>query len=346
MKKAVIVFLLMGLLTACGGNKKEDNTQNQVRPTDVVVKKVVLSNIDDFYTLPGVVEAWDDITVPSETSGPVTWIGKEEGDFVEKGEAILKINTDNLLANLNSAKVQLEDDKKELQRQKNLFAQKAVSQKQYDTAKKVYDLSQVSYKLALDEYNKSTIKSPVKGIIDNVAPKIGEYVSPGTEVARLVDISKLKIYINVPENDVKYLSVGQKVAVYVAEIGKDNAKENIKEGVINYVSVVSDPATLTHKVRVDVDIDKNIRPGRIVRVDIIRQSFQNVMVVDMYSLIDRDGEKIVYVNKDNKAEERKVIIGEMIGDKAIIISGIEPDDELIVKGHQFLVNGASIRVGE
>lgn len=344
MRKNVLLMIVMVLLlSACYGGKKEQQAENQVRPTDVTVTKVVLSNIDDFYTVPGIVEAWDDITVPSETSGPVTWIGKEEGSFIEKGEPILKINTDNLQANLNSAKLQLEDDKKEFLRQKNLFNQKSVSQKQYDTAKKTYDLSAVSYKLALDEFNKSTIKSPVTGIIDDVIPDVGEYVSPGTEVARLIDMSKLKIYVNVPENDVRYLQLGQEVSVYVAEIGSN---KNVKKGVINYISVVSDPQTLTHKVRVDVELDRDIRPGRIVRVDIVRQSFKSVMVVDMYAVIDKDGQKIVYVNKNGVAEERSVITGEMVGSKVVIVSGIEPGDELITSGQQFLSNGAALRLGE
>lgn len=344
MRKNILLMIVMVLLlSACSGGKKEQQAENQVRPTDVTVTKVVLSNIDDFYTVPGIVEAWDDITVPSETSGPVTWIGKEEGSFIEKGEPILKINTDNLQANLNSAKLQLEDDKKEFLRQKNLFNQKSVSQKQYDTAKKTYDLSAVSYKLALDEFNKSTIKSPVTGIIDDVIPDVGEYVSPGTEVARLIDMSKLKIYVNVPENDVRYLQLGQEVSVYVAEIGSD---KNVKKGVINYISVVSDPQTLTHKVRVDVELDRDIRPGRIVRVDIVRQSFKSVMVVDMYAVIDKDGQKIVYVNKNGVAEERSVITGEMVGSKVVIVSGLEPGDELITSGQQFLSNGAAVRLGE
>ena len=156
-------------------------------------------------------------------------------------------------------------------------------------------------------------------------------------------MSKLKIYVNVPENDVRYLQLGQEVSVYVAEIGSD---KNVKKGVINYISVVSDPQTLTHKVRVDVELDRDIRPGRIVRVDIVRQSFKSVMVVDMYAVIDKDGQKIVYVNKNGVAEERSVITGEMVGSKVVIVSGIEPGDELITSGQQFLSNGAAVRLGE
>lgn len=340
----LFLFSFFLILSSCSGENKADDMPAQVKPTDVAVTKVVLQDITDYYTLPGTVEAWDDITVPSEISGPVTWIGKDEGSFVKQGEAILKINTDNLLANLNSAKVQLEDDKKEYLRQKNLYAQKAVSQKQYDTAKKTYNLSEVSYRLALDEYNKSTIKSPVTGIIDDVMPDIGEYVSPGTEVARLINMSKLKIYVYVPENDVKYLKLGQTVDVYVAEIG---SKKNIKQGVINYISVVSDSASnLTHKVRIDIALDRDIIPGRIVRVDIVRKTFQNVMVADIYAVIDKDGQKVVFINNNGKAEEKKVVTGDMIGSKVIIISGIEPGWELITSGQQFLSDGSPVRLGE
>lgn len=340
----LFLFLFLLILSACSSKKDEQNISIPVKPTDVAVTKVVLQDITDYYTLPGTVEAWDDIIIPSEISGPVTWIGKDEGSYVQKGEAILKINTDNLLANLNTAKVHLEDDKKEFLRQKNLYAQKAVSQKQFDAAKKIYDLAEVSYRLALDEYNKSTIKSPVTGIIDDVMPNIGEYVSQGTDVARLIDMSKLKIYVYVPENDVKYLRLGQKVDVYVAEIG---GEKNIKQGVINYISVVSDSASnLTHKIRIDIDLDRDIRPGRIVRVDIIRKTFYDVMAVDIYAVIDKDGQKIVFINNNGTAEERKVITGDMIGTKVIIISGIEPGDDLITGGQQFLSNGSPVRLGE
>lgn len=345
MKKLLYLcfFPVLLIFSACSNQSDKQEISIPVKPTDVSVTKVVLQDITDYYTLPGVVEAWDDITVPSEISGPVTWIGKDEGSIVKQGEPILKINTHNLLANLNSAKVTLEDDKKEYLRQKNLYAQKAVSQKQFDTAKKTYDLSEVSYRLALDEYNKSTIKSPVTGIIDDVMPNIGEYVSSGTEVARLIDMSKLKIYVYVPENDVKYLRLGQKVDVYVAEMG---GEKKVKQGVMNYISVVSDSASnLTHKVRIDIDIDRDIRPGRIVRVDIVRKTFYDVMVADIYAVIDKDGQKVVFINNNGVAEERSVITGDMIGTKVIIISGIEPGDELITSGQQFLSNGSPVRLG-
>lgn len=345
MKKVIFLLILSVFITSCGEKQAKQNT-NQPAPekaTDVAVYKIEPSFIEDRYVVPGVVEAWDDIKVPAETSGPVTWIGVEEGSFVKKGEPLLKVNTDNLIANLNTAKVQLENDKKEYIRQKNLYAQKSVSQKQYDTAKKTYDLSIVTYKLALDEFNKATIKSPVQGIVDEIIPDVGEYLSPGNDVARMIDMSKLKIYVNIPEKSVKYLKNGQEVDIYVAETGGENSKS---KGVINYISVVSDSETLTHKVRIDVPFDKNIRPGRIVRVNIIRRSYNDVIVIDLYSLIDKDNKKYVFVNNNGRAEERLVETGEMIGNKVIIKSGLKEGEELIVKGQQFLKDGSLIRIAE
>ena len=71
MRLKVFLLIIAVLITACSGGKKQEQAANEVRPTDVEVTKVVLSDIDDYYTVPGTVEAWDDITVPSETSGPV-----------------------------------------------------------------------------------------------------------------------------------------------------------------------------------------------------------------------------------------------------------------------------------
>ena len=123
MKRKILLVISALMLISCG-QKEQEQAVNQVRPTDVAVTKITLQDITDYYTLPGTVEAWDDITVPSETSGPVTWIGKDEGSFVKQGEAILKINTDNLLANLNSAKVQLKMIKKNISVRKTYMLRK------------------------------------------------------------------------------------------------------------------------------------------------------------------------------------------------------------------------------
>ncbi len=81
-------------------------------------------------------------------------------------------------------------------------------------------------------------------------------------------------------------------------------------------------------------------------MDIVRKTFQNVMVADIYAVIDKDGQKVVFINNNGKAEEKKVVTGDMIGSKVIIISGIEPGWELITSGQQFLSDGSPVRLGE
>ena len=74
-KKITDAGAVVFLKEACGGDKTDNHAEDtSIRPTDIKVETAMLQNIDDVYTVPGVVEAWDDITVPSETAGPITWI--------------------------------------------------------------------------------------------------------------------------------------------------------------------------------------------------------------------------------------------------------------------------------
>ena len=174
-------------------------------------------------------------------------------------------------------------------------------------------------------------------------PSVGEFVSVGMDVARLIDRSRLKIYVNIPERDVKYLKEGQEIDVYLADI---ESKKNIKKGKIGFISIAADPTTLTHKARIDIGIDEDIRPGRITRADIVRKSYKDVVVIDIYSIMDKEGEKIVFVNNNGVAEEKQVEVEAMIGKKAVISSGLQINDELIISGQQFLQDNSLLNIVE
>lgn len=314
-----------------------------LRPTDVKVLKIVSKDVKDVYTIPGVAEAWEVISVPTETSGPVNWIGKEEGDTVKAGEPILKINTETLTANLNSTKVQMDARRKDFIRTDNLFKQESVSQKSFDDATDALALADVNYRLALEEYNKGVVKSPISGSIDDIVPNRGEYVSPGTVVATIVSMDKLKIYVDIPEKDIPFLALGQEVDVYPADIADETQK--IK-GLINFISKTSNPKTLTYKARIDLDNQTLIKPGRIVRADIVRRDIKNTLAADIYSVIDNNGEKFVYLNKNGKAFAQKVDLGPMVGQEVVISAGLVEGDLVVVSGQQFLSDGAPVRVAE
>lgn len=330
-------------ISSSGGETAENSGASSLRPTDIKVAKVVLKNVKDVYTVPGVAEAWEVVSVPTETSGPVTWIGKEEGDFVNAGDPILKINTENLTATLNSSKVQLESKRKDFIRTENLYKQSSVSQKSYEDAKDALDIAKVNYSLALEEYNKGVVKSPVKGVVDDVVPNKGEYVSPGTVAATIVTLDKMKIYVDIPEKDVPLLKLGQEADVYPADIG--GGMDKIK-GAINFISVTSNPKTLTYKARIDIDNQTLIKPGRIVRADIVRRDLENVILADIYAVTDRNGEKYVFVNEGGKASERKVKLGPMVDKEVVVEEGLKPGDLLIISGQQFLTDGSPVREAE
>lgn len=363
LKKSISFVLLLVLLAVFSGCGKKDSAGNDnatskgqagaatgnfegQRPTDVKVAKLALTDAKDVYTVPGVAEAWDVVAVATETSGPITWIGKEEGDEVKAGEPIMKIDTENLTATLNSRKVELASKEKDFARTDNLYKQGSVSLKSFEDATDALSLAKVNYKLALEEFNKGVVKSPINGAINEVPPKKGEYVTPGTLAATVVNLDKLKIYVEVPEKDIAFLKLGQEVDIYPADMAVN--PEKIK-GQINFISVTSDPKTLTYKARIDIDNRgniTNIKPGRIVRADIVRRDLKNVILADIYAVIDKNGTKYVFLDKNGKAEERKVEVGPMIDRNVVITSGLAAGDDLIISGQQFLTAGAPIRVAQ
>ncbi len=343
--KVLAIGLVSVAAISCG--KKEETqgviTSDSQRPTDVVITEVMKGNYIDTYVLPGVAEAWDTVAIPSETMGRVVAVYVVEGQSVKAGQPLLSVNTDTLKANVSSAKVQLEARKNDLNRTENLYKENAVAQKTYDDAKDAYSLAKVAYDVAVIELNKSTIKSPTDGIVDDIVPEVGEYIQPSMQVATVVQMDKLKIYIDVPEQDVKYMTVGQDVEVYLASAGE---AENSIVGKINYVSVISNPTTLTFSARIDIAGDQGIMPGQIVRAKIVKQKFDNAIALEMYNIIDKDGQKVVYLVENFRSKEVPVTLGAMFDDMVVITGGLSEGDQLVTTGQQFLRNDIPIRVVE
>lgn len=342
--KCTVIISLLLMTVACGGEEEAVETQAIVRPTDVAVIEVKKQDYQEVYVLPGVAEAWDVISIPTQAMGPVTWIGVVEGQSVKEGDVLMRVNTDTLKGNLDSALVQLNSSKSDMDRTVNLFKAQAVSQKTHDDAVNAHELARVSHSLAQTEYDKGEIKSPVDGIVDSVTPKMGEYIQTGTSIATVVQLDTLKIYLDIPEYDIPYLSLGQKVEIQLADA--TNTSNTVVIGEISYISVTSNTSTLTYSARIDIPGNMGIRPGQIVRARIVKQDFKDAIAVELYSVIDKDGTKIVYLDNNSVAEERIINVGTMFNDMIIVESGLSEGDRVVNYGQHFLRDTAPINVVE
>ena len=184
-------------------------------------------------------------------------------------------------------------------------------------------------------------KAPISGVVDLHYVDRGEYVDPGKPLLRLVQIDRLKAIADVPEKDISFLKVGQQVEIIPATINDKSAVP--VTGKIEHIAFSADTTTRTYRTKIVIDNSSgHLRPGMIVRARFVRQQLQQVVAVPLYAVLDRDGEKRVFVDDGGFAKKIDVETGSSINQRIVILSGLSVGQKLIIKGQQLLIEGAKI----
>ena len=116
-------------------------------------------------------------------------------------------------------------------------------------------------------------------------------------------------------------------------------------GTVYFIAYKADPATKTFLVRVLIDnADHDIRPGMIARVAFLRRVIPDALVAPLFAIVDKGGERLLFVEKDGVAHARTVSIGVIEGDRVQITKGLDPGDHLIVTGQTEVEEGMKVQV--
>ena len=307
-------------------------------PVSVMVIEPVAMR--DVIFLPGETEASEDVKVGANTAGRVDWIGPREGQKVNKGDLLVKIDVSALKASLDHAEAayKLADDL--YQRRLRLYGHKIIAKEELDQSETQRTLALTDLEQIKVRYNHGFPKSPITGIINHLYLDEGEYADIGKPIADIVNIDKIKINVRVPELDVRFVKIGQQTPLKI-----DAFPDRTLMGTIDFVSFKADPATKTFLVRSIIDNpDHDIRPGMIGRVAFVRRVITDALAAPLFTLVDKGGERIVFVEKDGVAQSRTISIGVIEGDRVQVTGGLNPGDHLIVKGHTEVEDGMKVIV--
>ncbi len=340
--------MLLALLAAfvMNGCKDQENmaiaesSAREIAAVPISVTVVEPVSIRDVVFLPGETEAYEDVKVAANAAGRVEWIGPREGQTVEKGALLAKIDVSVHKAALEHAKAAYNLASDLCERRRRLYAHKII-------AKEELDQSETQLKLALTDleqikvrYDHGFPKSPITGIINHLYVDVGEYADTGKPIADIVNIDKIKINVRVPELDVRYVKKNQKTPIKI-----DAFPERPFIGTVDFVSFKADSATKTFLVRSVIDNhEHDIRPGMIGRVAFVRRTIPDAVAVPLFAIVDKGGERIVFLEKDGIAESRNISVGVIEGDRVQITSGLQVGDHLIVKGHTVVEDGMKVTV--
>ncbi len=342
----IIYLMLLAslMLVGCSQDEKTDPETGpgpEEKVTNVVLSTVARQDIEETFTLPGTLEAWEDLTLAAEMAGPVHWIGPQEGDRVSKGEAILRIDPERREAELARDQIEYELQKKQMERRRALLESELVSQQDFEDARKTFEQARAQLRLTKVALTKSTLRSPVDGILDRLLVDRGEYVTEGDAAAVVMQVNRLRALVEVPEKEINGLAVGDQSRIVAAPVR--GASGPGLPGEIIHLSFQADPATRTYLAKIAVDNSaETLRPGMIVQVGFSRRQLNQVVAVPLYALVDRDGVKVVFIEQDGQAQLRPVKVGPIIGNLAVIEEGLSPGERLIVKGQHLVSDGAAV----
>jgi membrane fusion protein (multidrug efflux system) len=342
--KAVIILAAVAILTVIMKMpaKKRETPATEAPPVNVVVMTVKAEpQLADTFDLPAVVEPNRIVTISSEVSGRIERIPPEEGCKVQAGDLLIKLNTDLILPEFESAKAQVGRDQIEFDRMTNLAKENATTQRDLDNATSQLAISKARLEGISARLERTNIFAPSTGVLNDLLVEEGEYVDLGNPVAQIVDTDTVKVVVEIPERDVAFFSIGNKADVFANTKGRAESLT----GMITFISELADPRTRSTRTEITLDNKQRLlRSGQIVHVRLTRRILRGAVLIPLLAVIPMEDSKAVYVVNSSQAMRRDVELGIIKGDQVQITSGLEPDEKLIIAGHRFVAPGQKVNI--
>lgn len=359
----VIVIVALSLASHGGGNIK-------VTTTEVAPHSIKSSTLAS-----GQFEYKDHVELRSQVSGQLVAVPVEEGDRVTKGQVVLRIDPKTYQANVDqqkaqvglqkykiqSAKLDLENVKRQWQRQTKLHNKGLVDDNSYDkitnqykvakvtlaSAKKSLLLSEAQLAFEKEQLAKTVIRSPLDGIVTELDVKVGESVIPGTSslpgstLMKIGDPDKLFAVVNVDEADIAHIAKSES-----AQVTSSAYPNETLSGIVEFVapSATTMPGQQGQGFEVKIRIKKpkklDVRPGMTCRAQIFTQSAENTLTIPVAAILYEKGDgksrslfstggAYVFMVKNGKAKKVPVKLGISSDLRQQVTSGLAKGDAVI-----------------
>ena len=320
--------------------KKLSSAGKNQKKTNVRIKQVNLESLSIQSTYVGYLLPNKRVLMRSEIDGVIEKIDFEEGDEITKGKRLVDISTKEHRLKLKIAITDSNLADINIKRDKKLAAQNLISNAQLDQTKTRAESASLNKELAEISLNKSLISSPLKGTIKTRHIKVGEFVRKGDKLVEILDIDKILVKVNIPEQEILSIQVGQnvEVALYIME-------KKTFLGIVKNIGLEADSSNRTFPVEILVDNkERQLRAGMLARATFTKNVDQDQIVIPRHTVLERDQGRVVYVFEDGKAFRRDITIGLSQLDQVQVVQGLNKGELIVVEGHTKLTDGEEVNV--
>ncbi len=332
----------------------------------VEVDPVVLQTLNQSVPVIGRVVSLKEAKVPAAVMGRVEKVLVEEGDQVKKGQILASIDTERYKwlaniasANVNAAKAELKSAQAEtkinlveLERMNSLKNSSAFNASKYDKLQNQNtallakeEIVEAKLNSAIQEENiakqnlsRATVKAPFNGIIELKMVELGEAVGLGFPMFQLISDTSVEIQADVPSNRARILKENNEIQISTT----DNIKFISK---VRALGVRENSNTRTIKIHLSYENSETNRKlfvGENVNISVPLGPGQEALTVHKDAILKREGMSLVYVVKEDSAQIKPVKLGDGVGERFIVLSGIEAGDLVVTKGNERLRPGQKV----
>ena len=320
----------------------------------VAVARIGYGTITSSVSATGDVEGIHETEIISETSGKVVALTSEVDAYLQAGESICRVESELQEISLEQARAQTaaaqancDKANLDLQRIKSLFTQDAVSESQKENAELAAKAAlaqlrgaQAAERLARKHFDDTFLRTPIAGRLAQKFIAVGTMVSPGMKVATVVDDSRLKLKVGIPEERVASVRQGDGVGVSC-----DAVPGILFHGKVSSISLKADPMTRTFQVEIDFpnDRSRSLKSGMFVRAAINTSERNDALLMPAGALIESgDSKYSTFVVKGGRALLKQITIGVRSDSIVQVTSGLAAGDTVVTFGQQNLKDGGAV----
>ncbi len=326
-------------------------------PMTVELGTVSRGDVAAHLTVVGNLIGLQTVDIAPRTSGRLLSVNVQLGDRVRRGQVLAKVEDREIVEQVRAAEAAQEVAKATIrqreadlnvaelnfERSKNLFSRQLLAKQALDDAESRYlaavaqsdlskaQLSQNDARLQELRINlqHTSVTSPVDGFVGKRTVDPGAMVNTNTAIASVVDISRLRLVVNVVERDLKLVSAGDVAAVEV-----DAYPGEKFSGKIARVAPVLDPATRTAQMEVEIpNTDNRLKPGMYARINLTVEERKGALVVPKNAVVDFENKRGVWVpNADRRAQFVPITLGIEGTDTVEVLSGLKLGDRFVNAG--------------
>jgi membrane fusion protein (multidrug efflux system) len=337
-----LLVLLLLIVVAVGLGSRVKNEKNRLveekrnaviqerPPLNVVVQEMVPGLLRDRLNLPGMVEPWESLNILAEVRGMVEEVLVQEGDYVNQGDVIIRLDTSDYENRRNSIKASYNLALTNLKRLSGLREEEIIAQSEFDSIKAELEALEADLAIAELQLKRCYVKASISGIVNELPAKIGLYLAVADPIATVLDIDSVKVNVGIPEADVDAVRKIDRFEVVI------EALQNKKIiGAKHFLAFAPESQAQVYRLELKVENKSgDILPGMFARVEIIKQEFPEALAIPLYAVISRNNKHFVFLEEENAARLQEVKLGVLDGWKIQITGGLAPGQRVIVVGQR------------